>query len=120
MAARDASAATSLLQSARARWPDGYVALCVVAKDQHRDLRYWIAYHRWLGVDKFYVMDHNSSRPMLPVVMDLVRQGVVEYQYFVGGLTGAPGRWRADARGYTKSAWGRGGATPAKAGSMQR
>lgn len=77
--------AASLVQSARTRWPDGYVALCVVAKDQHRDLRYWIEYHRWIGVDKFYVMDHNSTQPMLPFLMDYVKQGVVEYQYFTGG-----------------------------------
>lgn len=36
------------------------------------------------GVDKFYIMDHNSSRPMLPALMDWVRDGVVEYAYFTG------------------------------------
>ncbi|KAI8466105.1 MAG: hypothetical protein J3K34DRAFT_524780 [Monoraphidium minutum] len=74
----------ALLSSARARWPDGYVALCVVAKDQHRDLRYWLEYHRWLGVDRVYVADHNSSRPMLPVIADLARSGYVDYAYFAG------------------------------------
>eukprot|EP00882_Tetradesmus_deserticola_P012550 GHRQ01013303.1.p1 GENE.GHRQ01013303.1~~GHRQ01013303.1.p1 ORF type:complete len:168 (+),score=55.51 GHRQ01013303.1:839-1342(+) len=29
-----------------AKWPEGYVAICAVVKDQNRDLRYWIEYHR--------------------------------------------------------------------------
>ena len=78
------SEASALLRAARARWPEGYVALCVVVKDQARDLRYWVEYHRWLGVERFYVFDHNSTRPLLPVLADYARQGVVEYQYFAG------------------------------------
>jgi hypothetical protein len=35
-----------VLHAQRAKWPEGYVAVCAVVKDQNRDLRYWIEYHR--------------------------------------------------------------------------
>jgi hypothetical protein len=37
---------TDVLHAQRAKWPEGYVAVCAVVKDQNRDLRYWIEYHR--------------------------------------------------------------------------
>lgn len=40
---------------------DGYVAVCVIVKNQHRDIREWLEYHRWLGVSKVYVYDNNST-----------------------------------------------------------
>lgn len=79
-----ASEQQSLLSSQKAKWPDGYIAICAIVKDQRKDLRYWIEYHRWIGIDKFYIFDHNSSRSLLPGLMDYARTGVVEYQYFAG------------------------------------
>jgi hypothetical protein len=35
-----------VLHAQHAKWPEGYVAVCAVVKDQNRDLRYWIEYHR--------------------------------------------------------------------------
>lgn len=72
------------MRGARKKWPDGYIAFCAIVKDQPMDLRYWIAYHRWLGVDKFYIKDNNSSRSLLPYIMDYAREGIVEYEYFIG------------------------------------
>jgi hypothetical protein len=40
---------------------------------------------RWLGVGKFYIMDHNSTLPAMMVLWDYIQSGVVDYQYFVGG-----------------------------------
>ena len=37
-----------------------------------------------LGFAKFYVVDHNSSRPMLSGLMDYAQEGVLEYSYFTG------------------------------------
>ncbi len=85
VASHNTSAAQPLLQSARARWPEGYVAICLIVKEQQRDLRYWIEYHKWLGVEKFYVMDNNSTVPMLHSLLDYASQGIVEYYYFRGG-----------------------------------
>jgi hypothetical protein len=38
--------AAAVLASQHSKWPDGYVAICAVIKDQWPDLRYWIEYHR--------------------------------------------------------------------------
>jgi hypothetical protein len=43
------TAAAAVLASQHSKWPDGYVAVCAVIKDQWPDLRYWIEYHRWEG-----------------------------------------------------------------------
>lgn len=40
------SQAHATLLSLQTQWPAGYVALCAVAKDQRRDLRYWVEYWR--------------------------------------------------------------------------
>lgn len=39
--------AAAVLASQHSKWPDGYVAVCAVIKDQWPDLRYWIEYHRY-------------------------------------------------------------------------
>jgi len=42
-------------------YPDGYMAICAIVKNQHRDIREWLEYHRWLGIKKIYVYDNNST-----------------------------------------------------------
>jgi hypothetical protein len=42
-------------------WPHGYVAICAIVKDQKEDLQEWVMYHKWLGVSKIYLFDHNST-----------------------------------------------------------
>eukprot|EP00878_Enallax_costatus_P009477 GHUV01009903.1.p1 GENE.GHUV01009903.1~~GHUV01009903.1.p1 ORF type:complete len:229 (+),score=47.74 GHUV01009903.1:362-1048(+) len=42
-------------------FPEGYVAICAIVKNQHKDLREWIEYHRWLGVARIYIYDNNST-----------------------------------------------------------
>lgn len=44
-----------------ADFPEGYVAVCAIVRDQGPDLREWIEYHAWLGVAKFYIYDNNST-----------------------------------------------------------
>lgn len=41
---------------------------------------------RWLGVSKFYIYDHNSTLPSMFMLWDYMQQGVVEYNYFRGGI----------------------------------
>jgi hypothetical protein len=43
------------------QYPEGYVAICAIVKNQHQDLREWLEYHKWLGVGKVYVYDNNST-----------------------------------------------------------
>lgn len=42
-------------------YPEGYVAICAIVKNQHKDLREWIEYHKWIGVSKIYIYDNNST-----------------------------------------------------------
>lgn len=41
------------------------VAICVCIRDQHVDVREWLAYHHALGVSKFYIWDTGSNPPLL-------------------------------------------------------
>ena len=59
-----------------------YVAMCLIVKDQPRDVMEWVQYHRSIGADKFYIYDHNSSVPLVKELYPLVNAGVVEYRYF--------------------------------------
>lgn len=36
-----------ILHRLHTAWPEGYVAVCAVVKDQNKDLRYWLEYHRF-------------------------------------------------------------------------
>jgi hypothetical protein len=40
------SSNVEVLKKQQEKWPDGYIAICAVVKDQGKDLRYWIEYHR--------------------------------------------------------------------------
>lgn len=92
--------AKGVRETQRLLWPDGYAALCTCVRDQRRDLRYWIEYHAWLGVEKFYIFDHNSTRPLAPGLSDYLRTGLVELQAFKGRPRRLPSfldtnQWRA-------------------------
>ncbi|KAK9834848.1 hypothetical protein WJX81_003498 [Elliptochloris bilobata] len=58
-----------------------YLAVCLVVRDQHADIREWLHHHMALGVGRFYIFDNNSTTPMLGHLEDLVRGGVVEYHF---------------------------------------
>jgi hypothetical protein len=92
---------------ADAEFPAGYVGICAVAKDQPDDIREWVEYHRWLGVGRIYLYDNRSKLPMGAAVMDYIKSGFVEYQYF-SGLDTSMNRWaggRGAGRGGTKHRW---------------
>lgn len=65
------------------QWSDpGYLAMCLIVKDQPLDVLEWIEYHRKLGATKFYVFDHNSTVPLVKQLYAYIEAGVLEYQYF--------------------------------------
>ncbi|KAG2486229.1 hypothetical protein HYH03_015054 [Edaphochlamys debaryana] len=91
----------------------GYLAACLVVKDGNGDIREWIEYHLWAGVDKIFLFDHNSSIPMLRELEDYVVAGKVQYTYltselpkvkkFADGLQGRVfGQCLSQAKGYYK------------------
>lgn len=59
-----------------------YVAMCLIVKDQPRDVVEWVHHHQRIGVGKFYVFDHNSSVPLVKELHPLIEAGAVRYQYF--------------------------------------
>ncbi|KAF5840553.1 hypothetical protein DUNSADRAFT_16351, partial [Dunaliella salina] len=58
----------------------GYLAMCVVARDVHRDIREWVLTHLFMGVEKIFVNDHNSKPAMQEELQDFISAGLVEYQ----------------------------------------
>jgi hypothetical protein len=60
------------------------MAICAVARDQSEDIREWVEYHRWLGAGKIYLYDNHSKPPMSSSLLDFIKSGFVEYQYFSG------------------------------------
>ncbi|PSC73229.1 hypothetical protein C2E20_3340 [Micractinium conductrix] len=57
------------------------VAICVVSKNDHCDLREWVLYHASVGVRKFYLFDTGSKPPLTTVLDDAVASGLVEFHY---------------------------------------
>ncbi|GFR52752.1 hypothetical protein Agub_g15359 [Astrephomene gubernaculifera] len=67
-----------------------YIAVCVLAKNEHLYIREFIRYHHWIGIDKFYIWDNQSRPPLADVLQDHVASSLVELVYFSDS-------WRADA-----------------------
>ena len=59
-----------------------FVAACVLAKNEHLHIREFIRYHHWIGIDKFYIWDHQSRPPLAYVLEDYVLSDLVEVMYF--------------------------------------
>jgi hypothetical protein len=61
-----------------------YAAMCTVVKDQQHDIREFIDYHHWIGFEKFYVYDNNSTQDLRAVLADYIEQGLVEHFITLG------------------------------------
>eukprot|EP00887_Chlorella_sp_A99_P002406 scaffold10.g2406.t1 len=90
-------------QLARAAWRqlrtgghsgEGYVAICAAVKDQHLDVREWVAYHHMIGVERFYIVDPGSTPPLSTVLGDHIASGLVNYTWQARRV----GRCRSEAR----------------------
>ena len=59
----------------------GYLAACLIIRDDP-DFPEWLSYHRRLGVEAFYIFDHNSTTPLQQLMPDdSLKRGDVRYQY---------------------------------------
>ena len=76
---RNAPLSKSSLFRADGTIPAGYVAICTVVKDAHRDIREWVEYHLWIGVSTLYIWDDGSDPPMWPLIADYIASGRVVY-----------------------------------------
>lgn len=80
------------------------MAICGIFYNNHDNLRDWLSYHQWIGINKFYIFDHGSSPPLLDYIEDFVSTNLVEYHYFTSTMAidyventpRSPGAWVQD------------------------
>lgn len=60
----------------------GTIAVCAIMKNEARHLGEWIAYHRSIGVEHFYLYDNGSTDGTAALLADLVRRGIVTYRFW--------------------------------------
>jgi GT2 family glycosyltransferase/tetratricopeptide (TPR) repeat protein len=59
--------------------PDhGFLAVCGIMKNEATNIVEWLAYHRAIGVEKFYLYDNNSTDHTRKLLQPLVERGVVD------------------------------------------
>lgn len=56
----------------------GYLAICAILKNEAINILEWIAYHRAIGVEKFYLYDNNSTDHVQYLLASLIREGIVD------------------------------------------
>ncbi|WP_397587159.1 glycosyltransferase [Sphingobium fuliginis] len=56
----------------------GYLAICAILKNEAINILEWIAYHRAIGVEKFYLYDNNSTDHVKDLVEALILDGIVD------------------------------------------
>eukprot|EP00953_Heterococcus_sp_UTEX-ZZ885_P020536 11493-Heterococcus_DN1.PRE.4 len=56
-------------------------AICMIVKDQNRDIREWVHYHRSMGCSTFYIYDDggNGDTPANHVLQDYIDANIVVY-----------------------------------------
>lgn len=60
-----------------------FLSLCAIVKDEP-DLLEWVSYHRVIGVEKFYLYDNGSAKPVAETLKPLVDCGIVRVQAVPG------------------------------------
>lgn len=58
--------------------PDHYLALCAIVRDEGPYLAEWIAFHRLVGVERFFLYDNGSTDESAAVLAPLCADGTVE------------------------------------------
>jgi hypothetical protein len=55
------------------------LAICAIMKDEANNVIEWIAYHRAIGVERFYLYDNGSSDDVRTLLDPLIRAGIVVF-----------------------------------------
>jgi Glycosyltransferase family 92 len=58
--------------------PRFYLSACAIYKDEARNLREWVAFHRVVGVEHFYLYNNDSADAHLEALSPYIDEGVVE------------------------------------------
>jgi hypothetical protein len=67
-----------------------YLSACAIYRDEARYLREWVAFHRVVGVERFYLYNNRSSDRHLEALAPYLNEGVVsvrEWPAFPGQMT---------------------------------
>jgi len=56
-----------------------YFAMCLAIKNQHGDIREWVAHHKAVGAGTIYVYDMLSEPPLNETLQDHIDYGFVKY-----------------------------------------
>lgn len=59
-------------------------AICAIFKDEGKYLKEWIEYHRFIGVDKFYLYNNNSKDNYYEVLKPYIELNIVELKNYPG------------------------------------
>lgn len=54
-----------------------YFTICAIVKDESNDIEEWIAYHRAIGVEHFYIYDNGSHIPLKFQLKSYIDNGIV-------------------------------------------
>jgi glycosyl transferase family 92 len=54
-----------------------YLAVCAIYKDEAPNLREWVAFHRVVGVERFYLYNNDSTDAHLEALAPYIEEGVV-------------------------------------------
>eukprot|EP01026_Neomeris_dumetosa_P058359 TRINITY_DN5423_c0_g1_i7.p2 TRINITY_DN5423_c0_g1~~TRINITY_DN5423_c0_g1_i7.p2 ORF type:complete len:340 (-),score=12.72 TRINITY_DN5423_c0_g1_i7:208-1227(-) len=65
-----------------------YMAICILANDEHVNIINFLKYHIYIGFSKVYVFDHGSQPPMVEVLMPYIESGHVSYMYILNDWKG--------------------------------
>jgi hypothetical protein len=60
------------------------LAIAAIMKNEAPYIKEWIEFHRWLGVEKFYLYDNESTDNTCQMLKEYMEAGIVEYTYFPG------------------------------------
>ncbi|WP_293298906.1 glycosyltransferase family 92 protein [Pedobacter sp. UBA4863] len=64
--------------------PKYYLTICAVAKNEGPYFEEWIAWHRSMGVEKFYIYDNESTDNTKEILEPYIQAGIVEYTFWPG------------------------------------
>jgi hypothetical protein len=80
---------------------EGYLAFCVLARNEGPYFSEWLQYHNAAGGSKFYVYDHASEPPLRAALDTYIRSDLVEYEFLELSSDGIRGSRNRQPEVYT-------------------
>lgn len=78
------SAPIGVLDPFKRKW-QGTVAICSLMRDEHvEDVQEFIAYHRYVGVEKFYMRENGNASTIEQFLKPYIDAGIVDFGYMEG------------------------------------